>query len=249
MRLSEAQKRFYAENGYLAVEGVFSPGHVAALARRFEELCEDWQGEAAKRVGLAQEPAVVRGQAGVAGTGRTVRSMARLAAHEPLFHAHATDPGLVGLVADLIGEPLSLYVDQAMLKPPRYGSEKPPHQDNAYFKIRPDDAVITCWCALDDATAENGCLHYFPGSHRLGGVAHEKIPDTPHLVPKGVDPGEAVAVPIRAGGVLFHHGLTLHTSPPNRSDRWRRAYICHYVRSDAEMTALRPDSPPLLKVR
>lgn len=249
MRLSEAQKQFYAENGYLAVEGVFSPEHVTALARRFEELCADWQGEAAKRVGIAQEAEVARGQAGVSATSRTLRSMSRIAAHEPLFRAHATDPGFVDIVADLIGEPLSLYVDQAMLKPPRYGSEKPPHQDNAYFKIKPDDAVITCWCALDDATVENGCMHYFPGSHRRGVVEHEKIPDTPHLVPKGVDLKAAVAVPIRAGGVIFHHGLTLHTSPPNRSDRWRRAYICHYVRSDAEMNALRPDSPPLLRVR
>ncbi len=249
MRLSEAQKQFYAENGYLAVEGVFSPGHVAALVGRFEELCADWQGEAARRVGAMQEPEVVKGEAGVETTDRTVRSMSRIAAHEPLFHAHATDSGFVDLVADLIGAPISLYVDQAMLKPPHYGSEKPPHQDNAYFKIQPDDAVITCWGALDDATVENGCMHYFPGSHRWGVVEHEKIPDTPHLVPKGVDLKAAVAVPIRAGGVIFHHGLTLHTSPPNRSDRWRRAYICHYVRSDAEMNALRPDSPPLLKVR
>ena len=163
MRLSEPQKRFYAENGYLAVEGVFSPDHVLALRTRFEALCADWQGEAANRVGAMQEAEVVKGQAGVASTDQTIRSMSRIAAHEPLFHDHATDPGFIDIVADLIGEPISLYVDQAMLKPPRHGSEKPPHQDNAYFKIRPADAVITCWCALDDATVENGCMHYYPG--------------------------------------------------------------------------------------
>ncbi len=249
MRLSDVQKQFYAKNGYLSVENVFPQDHVAALRGRFEELCADWQGEAAKRVGAMQEAEVVKGQAGVAATDQTIRSMSRIAAHEPLFMRHATDPGFIEIVADLIGEPISLYVDQAMLKPPRHGSEKPPHQDNAYFKVNPADAVITCWCALDDATVENGCMHYYAGSHKWGLVEHEKIPDTPHLVPAGRDIGKPVAVPVRAGGVSFHHGLTLHTSPPNRSDRWRRAYICHYVRSDAEMTALRPDSPPLLKVR
>ncbi len=249
MRLSQAQKQFYRENGFLAVEDVFPQDHVTALRGRFEALCADWQGEAAKKVGAMQEAEVAKGEAGVAPTDRTIRGMSRIAAHEPLFMRHATDAGFIDIVADLIGEPISLYVDQALLKPPRHGSEKPPHQDNAYFKVRPDDAVITCWCALDDATVENGCMHYYAGSHRLGVVDHEKIPNTPHLVPKTEGLGEPVAVPIRAGGVIFHHGLSVHSSPPNRSDRWRRAYICHYARSDAEMTALRPDSPPLLRVR
>jgi ectoine hydroxylase-related dioxygenase (phytanoyl-CoA dioxygenase family) len=56
-------------------------------------------------------------------------------------------------------------------------------------------------------------------------------------------------VPVRAGAVVFHHLLTLHRSKPNHSDTWRRAFICHYVRSDAQMTRVRPGAPPLLHVR
>ena len=40
--------------------------------------------------------------------------------------------------------PLGLYADQALMKPPEVGSEKPFHQDNAYFDVTPDDAVVTC---------------------------------------------------------------------------------------------------------
>lgn len=27
---------------------------------------------------------------------------------------------------------------------------------------------LTCWIGLDDATTENGCLNYVPGSHKWG---------------------------------------------------------------------------------
>ncbi|MBI3923645.1 MAG: phytanoyl-CoA dioxygenase family protein, partial [Armatimonadetes bacterium] len=124
-----------------------------------------------------------------------------------------------------------------------------PHQDNAYFRVSPADHVITCWCALDDATVENGCMFYIPGSHRLGLVDHKAVENTPHLIPPEFQEDKAVAVPIRTGGCIFHHSLVLHKSPPNRTASWRRAFVCHYVRSDAEMPALGQPTESLLEVR
>ncbi|MGH7214482.1 MAG: phytanoyl-CoA dioxygenase family protein [Tepidisphaeraceae bacterium] len=43
------------------------------------------------------------------------------------------------------------------------------------LQVAPADAEITCWCAMDDATVENGCMRYVPGSHRRGLIAHEFI--------------------------------------------------------------------------
>ena len=40
-----------------------------------------------------------------------------------------------------------------------------------------------------------------------------------------------VAARVRKGGVVFHHGNTLHTSGRNESDRWRRGYATHWVTS------------------
>jgi ectoine hydroxylase-related dioxygenase (phytanoyl-CoA dioxygenase family) len=35
---------------------------------------------------------------------------------------------------------------------------------------------------------------------------------------------------MKAGDVLLFHGNSLHASLPNRTaDRWRRAFICHYI--------------------
>ena len=247
MALTHEQIQFYQENGYLAVENVLSAQEIQRLVRRCEELCANWQSEEARRVGLSQEADVANGKVGATSDNQTIRKMANLVAHEPVYREHALNANIVDMVADLIGQPLNLYADQMLLKPPRYGSEKPPHQDNAYFRVEPADAVITCWTALDDATVENGCMRYIPGSHRLGLVDHTAIQDTPHLVPNNVDLTKSVAVPIKAGGCIFHHALSLHHSHANHSNTWRRAYICHYVRSDAASPRRSPES--LLPIR
>jgi ectoine hydroxylase-related dioxygenase (phytanoyl-CoA dioxygenase family) len=247
MALRAAQLAAYREQGFLAIEGLIPADRVAGMRRRIEALATQIDSAEARRVGGQLEQSAATSGTMVAPS-TAVRKFDNLTRHEPTFLDHARFPALVDVVAELIGTPLSLYVDQAMLKPPRYGSEKPPHQDNAYFQIDPPEAGVTAWCALDDASLENGCMEYIPGSQQLGLLRHDGIAGTPHLVPQE-ELGAFIPVPVPAGSVVFHHFLTLHRSKPNHSDTWRRAFICHYVRSDARMPKRRPDSPPLLQVR
>lgn len=222
----------WRECGYLAVPCVVPLDLIAAEKERFSWLCDNWDSPEAQRLNPTHETGLPREQ----WTSATVRGFSDIAEHEPIFRRHALHPTLLDIVEELIGSPFSLFETQALLKPPSIGTPKPPHQDNAYFCVEPADAVITCWCALDDATIENGCMRYIPGSHQLGLVEHRWIPDTPHQVPVGVDEGQAVAVPMQAGGVIIHHSLTLHCSGPNRTLHWRRPFICHYVRDDADLS-------------
>ena len=46
---------------------------------------------------------------------------------------------------------------------------------------------------------------------------------------KGIDESKAVAVPLPAGGAMFHHCQTLHYTAPNTTERHRRAYAVHYM--------------------
>ena len=246
MRLTKEQKDFFEENGYLAIENLVSSGLIEEMRKRIEELCDAWDSEEARRVGIMQEDEI-EGALATVKTEKTVRKFSGLVAYEPVFKRHAENPEFLDVAEDLIGSPISLFADQALLKPPLVGSEKMPHQDNAYFKVEPADAVVTCWCALDDATLENGCMHYIPGSHKAGLVGHKEIPGTPHLVPDGFEKEKAVAVPIKTGGVIFHHSLTHHFSPDNKTAKWRRAFVVHIVRSDAKSSRNDPKELPRLR--
>ncbi|KAI0455045.1 phytanoyl-CoA dioxygenase [Xylaria acuta] len=54
-------------------------------------------------------------------------------------------------------------------KQPEIGAAVPPHQDTTFLYTDPPSAV-GFWYALEDATAENGCLSFLPGSHRWAPV-------------------------------------------------------------------------------
>ena len=66
------------------------------------------------------------------------------------------------LLADLqlLGDDLCVFFSQVFMKPPGVGGPKPIHQDNFYFGPDDEDAMLTAWVALDEATTENGCLNY-----------------------------------------------------------------------------------------
>lgn len=52
-------------------------------------------------------------------------------------------------------------------KQPEIGGAVPPHQDSTFLYTNPPSAV-GFWYALEDATLENGCLSFLPGSHKVG---------------------------------------------------------------------------------
>ncbi len=114
-------------------------------------------------------------------------------------------------------------------KPPRdtESGALPWHQDEAYWDRSFKYHATSCWMPLDPATVESGCMSFIPGSHRSGVREHRPTGGdfATHVVSvEDVDNTLAVPVPVPAGGAVFHHCRTLHSSGPNRSARVRRAY-------------------------
>jgi hypothetical protein len=112
-------------------------------------------------------------------------------------------------------------------KPPRIGAPLPWHQDEAYWDPAFDYRALGCWMPLDPATPESGCMRFIPGSHRGEVREHRHVGDDPTvhaLVTEDVDESQAILLPLRAGGAIFHHCRMVHSSLPNRSERVRRAY-------------------------
>jgi ectoine hydroxylase-related dioxygenase (phytanoyl-CoA dioxygenase family) len=230
----DEMKRFYEENGYLVVENLLTDADLAGVRRRTEEMVAD-PGAAAAGVSIGREGDTVADKSRPEAANATVRGIAFPARFDPVFREVARHPRLLELVRSLIGPRIMLFRDQMLLKPPG-GQEKPLHQDQSYFRVQPEDAIVTAWIALDPATVENGCMEYVPGSHRHGLFSIVPDPERPvHHVPQTGDLAlpPPVACPVPAGSVIFHHGCTLHRSGVNRTNTWRRALILHYATADA----------------
>jgi ectoine hydroxylase-related dioxygenase (phytanoyl-CoA dioxygenase family) len=222
MKMSQAARDHYWEQGWTVVEGVYSHREVEDLAQVALEVAE--QDLAADQSSFTADSSP-EGQL-------APRKIAFPFTKHPAFRAFALDPRLRGLVESLLGQPALLAVDQIFMKPPRFGSAKPYHQDNFYFRLNPADQALTAWIALDEVDEHNGCLRYIAGSHKGPILPHTAVPGEPYnLVPDPalIDLSREVPAPVGKGGVIFHHSVVLHTSHRNESERWRRGYATHWV--------------------
>jgi len=90
---------------------------------------------------------------------------------------------------------------------------------------------LTCWTGLDDATVDNGCLHYIPQSHKWGLLdAPSLAGDMNGLMACLNDEQKEqfknpVAIAMKKGYGTFHHPLMVHGSYENKSKMSRRAFV------------------------
>ena len=155
----------------------------------------------------------------------------RLADTNPGIAALILDPALGEAAARLAGvDGVRVWHDQALIKPP-YGNPTAWHLDDPFWSFDSGDA-ITIWVALDDATVENGCLWYLPGTQRE--ARYELTPIGENFgalfeqYPQWLE-REPVAVPCPAGGAIFHNGLVAHGAGANLTPRPRRAMTCAFM--------------------
>lgn len=85
---------------------------------------------------------------------------------------------------------------------------------------------MSIWIALDDATLENGCLYFIPGSHlktELVNYGIGKNMDGIFTHYSQFTKVQSVAAPIKVGSCTFHNGLCIHGAGPNMTSGFRRA--------------------------
>jgi len=227
-RLSEADLAQYRDQGYLAMEGVFTAEEVedykTALADLIDGRVKD------DRLFVQEEPYYKQGDQDERATERElrVRKLMGFVQIEPRLRAAAYHERVTNLLNQLIEPGHRMVQDMALVKPPFHGSEKPWHQDNAYFDWTPLGGVVGIWIALDKATVENGCMQVIPGTHLAGPTSHFHVRDC-QIPDERVQAEKAVVVPLPPGGVLFFSGLIHHGTPPNTSGDRRRALQFHYA--------------------
>jgi phytanoyl-CoA hydroxylase len=231
---TQAMKEYYQENGYLTVEGVFDHSELQAIRTQVDTLIANPE-HLPTGVTISREGNTAADRDSDAAKNDAIRGAAFLVRYMPFFQDIAKQERLLACARGLLGPRVKVFRDQALFKPPG-GQAKPLHQDQSYFRVDPIDDLITAWIALDDATLENGCMCYVPGSHQHGIFPVGQDPDRPvHHIPNTgtIDLPAPTPCPVPAGSVIFHHGCTLHHSGENQTDTWRKAIIFHYATSDA----------------
>ena len=141
------------------------------------------------------------------------------------------DERLGKLATELSGaDGIRVWHDQALIKQP-WANPTSWHLDVPYWSFDSRDA-LSIWVALDDATFENGCLFFLPGTHKTArfdnvGIG-ENMADIFNIYPEWRET-KSIAAPMKAGSCSFHNGLVAHGAHANMTPGFRRAMTCAYM--------------------
>lgn len=150
----------------------------------------------------------------------------------PGFHDVLWNPAFLVPASQLLGgKAVRFWHDQLFCKPAHHGGVVAWHQDYSYWTRSVPMQHLTCWVGLDDATKENGCLYYIPGSHRWGLIDKPELAGDMEGVKHFLTTDQKksfenkVAIEMKRGHATFHHPLLMHGSYENRSSKARRAFV------------------------
>ncbi len=215
--LSAAQVSRYHQQGFLKLERLSPEEEIQQIRKIYDRLFEsETLKEEGNKIDLA----------GAGSDKALLPQMLRLSQYAPELAETTFRTRALAISRQLLGQDAELMGDHAILKPAHYGVETPWHQDEAYWDPALEYDAITIWMPLQPATLENGCMQFIPGSHAEV-HPHHPIGHDPRnhgLEVDQVDPSEAAACPLPAGGATVHHCRVLHYAGPNRTDQPRRAY-------------------------
>jgi ectoine hydroxylase-related dioxygenase (phytanoyl-CoA dioxygenase family) len=156
--LSESQVEFYKANGYLAGIRLLDAEQVEKLRAELAQLCEpSHPGDELfyeYHSNESTDPNKILFHA--LGAWRVAAG----------FHDLLWNPALLLSASQLLEGSVRFWHDQIFYKPAHHGGVVAWHQDYSYWTRTTPMAHLSCWIGLDDATRENGCVHYIPGSHR-----------------------------------------------------------------------------------
>ena len=227
---SSEQIAFYRTNGFVVIEDFLTPQELdnwrSAVMRAVEE-------RAGKK--MPGKDIVIGEDDGINEDGDYFGKV-----FDQLLNLWQTNRGVKELMLDerigkmaamLSGaDGIRIWHDQALFKRP-WANPTAWHLDTPFWSFF-DRNAISIWVALDDATLQNGCLYFIPGSHK--GTNFDKI-----TIGRNMDgifeiyPQFAktapVPAPMKAGSCSFHNGLTIHGAGANMTNAWRRAMTCAYM--------------------
>ncbi len=219
--LTPQQVAFFHENGFLTLDPITDETELSRLRAAYDRIFAD-------RAGREKGDQFDLGGADEEGKEAALPQILGPSQYAPemkhgLFRANA-----LSVVRQLLGDGANATGEHAIYKPAGVGAATPWHQDEAYWNPALNYNAVSVWMPLQEATVENGCLWFVPGSHRGEVMGHQPIGGDARvhgLEMLVAETGSAVACPLKPGGVTIHANRTLHYAGPNTSGTPRRALI------------------------
>lgn len=217
MRITEAQKKQYQEEGYFILEKALPDEVLEKLREECDSLVKEQEAEMDRQ-------------------GTDVLNLSRRNSRYFVFLAYKDRPQLAEFIfselnAEIcratIGENAMLFWEQFVVKGTEKGSEFGWHQDSGYCD-GPHKPYVNCWIPLDDVNEENGTLYILPFSEAgtKERVEHKILPSNERVGYFGEHPG--IPVICSAGSIAVFSSTSFHRSGANQTDKMRRIYSIQY---------------------
>ncbi|EPY83306.1 phytanoyl-CoA dioxygenase domain-containing protein 1 isoform c [Camelus ferus] len=229
--LSPSQLQKFQEDGFLVLEGFLSADECMAMQQRIGEIVADMDVPLHCRTEFStQEEEQLRAQGSTdyfLSSGDKIRFFFEKGVFDKKGNFLVPPEKSINKIGH------ALHAHDPVF---RCVTHSPKVQDASFLYTEPLGRVLGVWIALEDATLENGCLWFIPGSH-TGGVSRRMV-----RAPAGSEPGTSflgsepardnslfVPTPARRGALVLIHGEVVHKSEQNFSDRSRQAYTFHIM--------------------
>jgi ectoine hydroxylase-related dioxygenase (phytanoyl-CoA dioxygenase family) len=229
--LSEAEWEQFERDGYLVLGQVISDAELEALSRRMDEIMLGRARYEGMFFQLDSETGVYSDVPSGGGWVKPTLNYRKIEQLErdSLFLAYLQHPVFREITRRVYGEDVAIYRAMFMNKPAQRGTILPYHQDGGTQWSLSMNPLITVWTALDDSTAENGCVQIIPGSHKLGLLSERGHTITPEQEAEHCADDRSVLLEVPAGTAVLLHNWLLHRSGVNTIDRPRRAFSVCYM--------------------
>jgi ectoine hydroxylase-related dioxygenase (phytanoyl-CoA dioxygenase family) len=225
--LTEEQKRYFREQGYIKLKNVLS-------SQTIEHYRKEITAEVFHQTGQTKPM-----------NDRTTYEKAFLQVGNIWTYNNVVKEFVFGkrlarIAAELMGtKGVRMYHDQALYKEPG-GGITPWHADQYYWPLS-NDNTVTAWIPLLAVTQEMGPLAFSKTSHRhkmgrdlvISDESEMKI--SKQLLEAGLPMDDT---PFELGDVSYHYGWTFHRAGPNKSDTAREVMTIIYM--DDEIRVAEP---------
>ena len=218
--------RKFSEQGYVIIEGLFSPELLDGIWQELERAIE------LDKVWNTEGEFLESDEFSLYAKGR-ILNIHKLV---PEFNECFRHEKLIRILEMLLGKEVLPFQTINSF----YGSEQAAHSDAVHMTTFPLGFMVAAWVAFEDLDSECGPLIFYPGSHKLEYKMSESISDDLHFenheyekfIEKHIEANDLQPdyfAPCKKGDVLiWHHNLLHGGSQIKDKKKTRRSLVSHY---------------------